>query len=100
MAKNKKKRLVLDVEPEVFGMLKAMQRVLGLGSAEEVLLYSAKMVAKAFVSDYALKRVQETVFGAASRDADGHPPAQEDPVPPRIGTNLGDKIRGAIDDKE
>lgn len=98
MAK-KKKRLVLDVDPKTFDMLKALQRLLGLDSAEEVLLYAGRMLAKAVVSDPLL-----TMFGPSSptmRDADhADPPPQEDPVPARIGTNLGDKLKNAINRDE
>lgn len=103
MAKNKKKRLVLDVDPKTFDMLKALQRLLGLNSAEEVLLYAGRMLAKAVVSDPLL-----AMFGASSptlsqsmRDADhGDSPPKEDPAPAHIGTNLGDKLRNAINNDE
>ena len=98
----KKKRLTVEVTMDQFNALKALQRVLGLNSAEEVLLYSAKAIARAVVDTpegaFALGIAFQT---ANKRSATMNDDAADEPYDePRVGTNLGDKLRDAMKKEE
>lgn len=101
----KKKRLALEVSAEQFTALKSMQRLFHLKSAEEVLLFCARSVASAIVSDpegaMALGAAAIEESNTAPKAAPKKQREQQRPkkTPAQVATNLGDKIRASLPQK-